>query len=135
MLGHESFGITEDVGVPGDTTYGRSKWDAEQRVVQWAKKEADRSALIGQPAVVYGPGNTANIYVMVNALARGRFFLVGQNDNVKSIVSFRNLTAAIVHLLPQMKPDVDLFNITDERSYSVRELAAMFEALNICANL
>ena len=129
LLRGEIFGINEDVCVPGDTPYGKSKWDAEQCVIQWAKKSKDRCAMILRSAVVYGPGNTANIYAMVNALARGRFFLVGHNHNVKSIVSLRNLTPAVVHLIPLMKPGVEIFNITDERSYSVRELASMIARL------
>jgi nucleoside-diphosphate-sugar epimerase len=62
---------------------------------------------------------------MVDALAKGRFFLVGRNENVKSLVSLKNLCAAVVHLLPRMKPGVEVYNLVDARSYSVRDLASI----------
>jgi GlcNAc-P-P-Und epimerase len=106
-----------------------SKWQAEQLVREWAAEDLERSALILRPAVVYGPGNTANLFSMVDALARGRFCLVGRNDNIKSLVSLKNLCAAVVHLSPQMKPGVEVYNLVDEQSYSVRELASMMARL------
>jgi GlcNAc-P-P-Und epimerase len=89
-----------------------------------AAEDSKRFALILAPAVVYGPGNTANLFSMVDALARGRFFLVGRND-IKSLISLKNLCAAVVYLLPRMQPGVEVYNLVDERSYSVRELASM----------
>jgi hypothetical protein len=45
----------------------------------WGIKDPERSALILRLAVVYGSGNTDDLFSMVDARARGRFFLVGQN--------------------------------------------------------
>ncbi len=117
--------IDERATGSGETPYGRSKWEAEQLVSQWAREQADRCVLILRSAVVYGPGNIANLFSMVDALAKGRFFLVGSNGNIKSLVSVKNLFAAVVYLLPRMTPGVEIYNITDAQSYSVRELAGM----------
>lgn len=117
--------LDETAGTVGSTPYGRSKWEAEQLISRWAQENSKRSALIVRPAVVYGPGNTANLYAMVDAIAKGRFLLIGSNDNVKSLVSLTNLCAAIVHLLPRTRPGVEAFNIVDRESFSVRELASI----------
>ncbi len=124
--------ISENAPGPGDTPYGNSKWQAELAVRRWAEADARRCALILRPAVIYGPGNRANIFSFVDALSRGRFFLVGRNENIKSIVSIQNLCAAVEHLLNRMRPGVEIYNITDEYSYSVRELA---EAIARLANV
>lgn len=115
--------IDETAPGPGASIYGRSKWMAEQRVIEWAGP--DRSALILRPAVIYGPGNTANMASMVAAIARRRFVFVGANDNVKSLVSLRNAVAATVHLLTAMRPGREIYNLVDARRCSVRELAGI----------
>ena len=116
---------TESAEGPGDSPYGRSKWAAEQLVRAWAREQAGRSALILRPAVVYGAGNQANLYAMLDAVAQHRFPLVGGGSNVKSIVSLENVCQAVNHLLGRMTPGVQVFNLVDPASYSVSEIAGM----------
>ena len=104
--------------------YGASKREAERVVSQWAQEQNDRSALILRPAVIYGPGNIANVYSMVRAIDRGLFFLVGTNENVKSLVSIANVAAAVLHLMRGARAGVDIFNLVDEKSYSVSQIAS-----------
>lgn len=112
------------------TLYGQSKRAAEILVRAWAQQNDQRSAVIVRSAVVYGPGNHANLLSMVKAIDRGWFFLAGRNDNVKSIVSLRNVMAAVAYLLPRAGRGCSVYNLVDERSYSVREIARMMaEAL------
>ncbi len=117
--------LDETAPGPGNTLYGRCKWQAEQEVAAWAVKDAQRCALILRPAVIYGPENRANIYSMVSAIAQRRFIYVGANDNIKSLVSVRNASAATVHLLSNMRPGSHIYNLVDARRYSVRELAEL----------
>lgn len=116
--------VDETTPGPGPSLYGHSKWDAEQAVTKWAATDA-RCGLILRPAVIYGPGNAANIYSMVDAVARRRFVFVGANHNVKSLVSVRNAAAATVHLLGRAKPGCDIYTLVDSHRYTVRELAAV----------
>ena len=108
-----------------NSEYGRSKLAAEQCVRAWAAADASRAALILRPAVVYGPGNTANLYALVDAIARGRFFFAGRNDNFKSLVAVQNVVAAVDHLAVRMQPGVELFYLVDRESYSMRDIAGM----------
>jgi nucleoside-diphosphate-sugar epimerase len=121
---------SEDAEGPNPSPYGESKWSAEERVRRWVAGGEQRSALILRPAVVYGPGNAANVAAMVHGIAKGRFFLVGVNDNVKSLVSIQNLAAATRHLIGRMEPGrCEVYNITDANSFSVRELDRRVRAL------
>src|SRR4030095_7235608 len=71
--------------------------------------------------------NEANMLSFVRAIDRGWFFLVGRNDNLKSVVSANNVASAVIHLLPRMKAGLELFNLVDERVYSVRDLATLID--------
>jgi nucleoside-diphosphate-sugar epimerase len=108
--------------------YGESKREGERRVQRWAES-GDRSALILRPAVVYGPGTTANIFAIVRAIDCGLFFLAGENANVKSLVALRNVTSAVVHLLPQMAVGCEVYHLVDRSSHSVREIAGIISRL------
>lgn len=106
--------------------YGKSKLAAEQEVRRWAGEGVGRRAIIVRPAVVYGPGNEANLYAFVEAVARRRFFLVGKNANVKSLVSLRNVTAAVLHLLKLKTPgNCETFYLVDRQSFTVADLGRM----------
>jgi len=107
------------------TAYGMSKARGESLVRKWAQASHGRAALVLRLAVVYGPGNEANMFSLVEAIDRGRFFLIGRNDNVKSLVAMRNLLAAVTHLIERMQPGLQIYNITDRHSYSVCQLAVM----------
>jgi nucleoside-diphosphate-sugar epimerase len=119
---------------PGRTLYGRTKWQAESLVRQWVSAHPTRSARILRPAVVYGPGNTANLYSMMDAVARGRFPLVAGGKNVKSIVSLENVCASVVHLLARLQPGTEVFNLAEPESFPVHVLGQqMARALGVAA--
>ena len=121
-----AYGPTDEAASgPPDSLYGASKWAAEQLVRQWAAADPARSALILRPAVVYGAGPGGNFGAMVEAIRHHRFFLVGKNDNIKSLVAVENLAAATRHLVRRMQPGCEIYNLVDPRSFSVREIDAL----------
>jgi nucleoside-diphosphate-sugar epimerase len=125
-----SMGLTlETAPAATSSPYGISKWRAEQLVANWALADPKRAAIIVRPAVVYGARQVGNVGAMVAAIAKGRFVLVGRNENVKSIVSVDNLIAATAHLLRKMEPGrCEIYNIVDRDSYTVREIDMIIRA-------
>ncbi len=119
----------EDHDRPPRSPYGESKRAAEDLVRAWVSQSTQRSALILRPAVVYGPGNRANMLSLVEAIYRRRFLLIGANDNIKSVVSVRNLIAAVEHLIGLNLPGSHIFYITDPESYSVAGIASTIAEL------
>jgi nucleoside-diphosphate-sugar epimerase len=120
-----SSGPTDETAVgPPSAPYGESKWEAEQLVRRWVDADARRVGVTVRPAVVYGAGCTANVSAMRDAIACGRFFLVGKNDNIKSLVAVENVTAATTFLMQRSICGCEIFNLVDEESFSVREIDA-----------
>ena len=117
----------EGASGPGDTPYGASKWEAEALLRRWVASDDRRSSLIVRPAVIYGPGNRANMFAFVSAIARNRYILVGKNANLKSVVSLANVVHAVEFLTKRMKKGVETYNLVDRESYSVAELAALIQ--------
>ena len=117
--------IDETAMGPGDSPYGASKWEAEQVLAKWVAEDSSRSGLVLRPAVIYGPGNLANMYSFVEAIHRGRFFLVGSSENVKSLVSLRNVVSSVSFLANLMEPGCTIYNLVDAESFSVSGLARM----------
>lgn len=115
----------EDTTTLPTTVYGKSKRRGEDELRQWVARDTRRQGVILRPAVIYGPGNRANIYSMVKGIDRGRFLHVGKNDNVKSLVSIANAVAAAGFLLGRTAPGCTLYNLVDAQSYSVRAIAEM----------
>jgi nucleoside-diphosphate-sugar epimerase len=75
--------------------------------------------------VVYGPGNQANMLSLVRAIDRRRFFLIGRNENIKSLISLKNLVAAVQHLIQIPVRGAEVYYLTDAQSYSVADIARM----------
>ncbi len=117
-----------DASLP-DTPYGKSKATAEEIVRAWAKNGADRVATILRPAPVYGPGNEANLAAFARQIWRGRPCFVGDGRTRKSIVGLRNLVAAIEFAIDRDPAGCDVFNVSDLRILSVRELAEFIAEL------
>lgn len=124
-IGGSSQVLDEGTNLPPGTPYGKSKLGGEMHVRAWAGEDRRRTALILRPAVIYGPGSKSNIGSMIRAIDQGYFFLVGRNDNVKSMVSITNVVAASRHLLSRASPGTAVYNLVDRQSYTVHQIAHM----------
>lgn len=112
--------------------YGASKLAAECLLRRWAAAETTRSVLVVRPTVVYGPWNLANMFRLMDTIARGRYVQIGDGGNVKSIIYIENLVAATMFLMRQMSPGFDFCNAVDERQLSSRQIAlAIADALGV----
>jgi GlcNAc-P-P-Und epimerase len=102
--------------------YGKSKLKAENLVKEWVNEGSERSAVIVRPAVVFGPGNYANMYNLIDNIYKGRFFFVGKGDNIKSAAYVENLIDAIIFYMEKMKPGLEVFNYSDQPHMNTKEI-------------
>jgi nucleoside-diphosphate-sugar epimerase len=105
-----------------DLPYGASKLLAERAVLEWTQVGGNRASIIIRPTVVFGPFNYANMYRLIQAVAKRRYITVGDGRNIKSVAYVENLTSATVFLIDRMKAGVDTFNYSDTPHFTTNEL-------------
>lgn len=104
--------------------YGITKLEAEKVYTEWQKKDPSRRTLvIIRPTVVFGEGNRGNVYNLLRQIASGRFIMIGDGKNVKSIAYVENVAAFIeyslslphgLHIYNYVdKPDLDMNGLID----------------------
>jgi nucleoside-diphosphate-sugar epimerase len=109
--------------------YGASKLVAEKEIVKWANEDKSRTAIIIRPAVVFGPHNKANIFRLIRQVCDGRFLMVGNGENVKSIAYVRNLVDATIYLKDKCQSGLHIFNYADEPHLQTKELVKLIGSI------
>jgi UDP-glucose 4-epimerase len=115
----------EDAPPARNDAYGESKAAAEAVVREWAGGSSERAAVILRLAPVYGPRSTANIAAFARRVLAGKRSYIGDGSTRKSILSLANAVAAIEHVTQNMRAGCDVFNVADETTATVAELASM----------
>lgn len=104
--------------------YGRTKFEAEEVLRAWQAEAPDRRSLvIVRPTVVFGPGNRGNVFNLLNQIASGRFIMVGNGENRKSMAYVENVVAFIRHM-SQTAPGIQIWNYIDKPDLSMNDLVA-----------
>lgn len=126
---------THEALVPAPVSpYGKSKFLAEQRVEAWAAESPDRKAVIVRPTVIFGPHNYANMYRLIQSVAKRRYIGVGDGANVKSIGYVENAAAAALFLQERMKPGIEVYNYADSPHMMTRDLVSIM-AKSLCVRV
>lgn len=104
------------------THYGKSKLQAEDVLRDWAGADPERLLTIVRPTVVFGPGNRGNVYNLFRQIASGRFIMIGDGGNRKSMAFVENVAAFLHHCLNMKDSGVRVFNYSDKPDYRMHEL-------------
>ena len=113
------------------TSYGASKLAAERLVLSRAAAGGVRAAVLRLPAV-YGTRDRGNIGKLVRSITRGRFFLIGDSANVKSLVAVENVVDAALLVAGDERARGQVYIVCDERGYTLAEIV---EAVNTVLGL
>lgn len=113
---------TEDSPVAPEGPYGASKLAAEGALKRWAAATPERRLLIMRPPAVFGPGNYANMYSLIDQIARRRYAQVGRGSNCKSLAYVENLVAATLTLWRNGTSGI--FNYVDKPDLTSAAIAA-----------
>lgn len=108
--------------------YGKSKYEAEQVYKTWqAQDPNNRSLTIIRPTVVFGEQNRGNVYNLFKQIASGRFIMVGNGSNRKSVAYVENLAAFIEYSF-SAHPGVHIYNYVDKPDFDMNSLVCMVKA-------
>lgn len=109
-----------DVPSPQDP-YGISKMEAEVELMK-LHEENIFEIIILRPPLVYGPGVKANLERLFLLVEKHRFIPFGSVNNKRSFVSVFNLCNLIIHCLDHPKAAGQVFLVSDDVEYSLRDL-------------
>lgn len=118
----------EDAPLRPDSPYGRSKVAAEAVYRQWAARDARHGLLVIRPVVVFGEGNRGNVHTLIEQLQLGRFRMVGNGRNRKSMAYVGNLVDYMLSRL-DFGAGTHTRNYADKPDLSTRELVDLLSRL------
>jgi GlcNAc-P-P-Und epimerase len=102
--------------------YGQSKLQAEEILRGWADRAPGAQLTIVRPAAIFGEGNRGNVYNLASQIMSGRFVMIGQGSNRKSMGYVGNVAAFLASLGEWAMPGTRTFNYADKPDLSMMEL-------------
>ena len=116
----------EEYPVDPFNDYGKSKWQAEQLLKQWFEKDPqNRSVTIIRPTVIFGEQNRGNVYNLLKQIASGKFIMIGNGNNNKSMAYVGNLAAFIKYCLDNNQKGYHIYNYVDKPDLTMKELVGL----------
>lgn len=102
--------------------YGKSKWEAEQVLQRWHEKHRDWNINIVRPTVIFGEGNRGNVFNLLNQIANGKFMMIGDGNNQKSMTYIGNIIAFIRYMIFDQRTGYNVFNYVDKPDFTTNDL-------------
>ncbi|MCK0122423.1 NAD-dependent epimerase/dehydratase family protein [Loktanella sp. F6476L] len=104
--------------------YGRSKFEGEKVLNKWfAEAPKTRTICIVRPTVVFGEGNRGNVFNLLNQIASGRFVMIGDGKNKKSLAYVGNIVAFLEWCTIHPNGS-DIFNYVDKPDFDMNSLVS-----------
>lgn len=129
VYGFAPLGTDESGNIAPFNDYGRTKYEAEQVYIAWqAEDPLIRTLVIIRPTVVFGEQNRGNVYNLLRQIASGKFVMIGDGLNRKSMAYVGNVVAFIQHALT-FKPGVHTYNYIDKPDFTMNELVSWVNKL------
>jgi len=113
-----------DESFPADAFnhYGKSKWEAEKVLQEWNKTHQDWNINIVRPTVIFGEGNRGNVFNLLSQIASGKFMMIGDGKNQKSMSYVGNVVAFIEFLIQHKREGYNVFNYVDKPDFTTNDL-------------
>ena len=122
VYGFAPLGTNESGVIAPFNEYGRTKWEAEQVYKQWQSEDPEfRSLIIVRPTVVFGERNRGNVFNLLKQITSGKFVMVGNGLNRKSMAYVENVAAFLEYSL-SFKPGVHIYNYIDKPDFTMNAL-------------
>ena len=129
VYGFAPIGTDESGAANPFNDYGRTKFEAEQVYRAWqAEMPLERTLVIIRPTVVFGERNRGNVYNLLRQIATGRFLMVGNGLNRKSMAYVENVAAFIAYSL-SFPPGIHVYNYVDKPDFTMNTLVCTVKRL------
>jgi len=114
----------EETSIAPFNHYGQSKWEAEQVLQSWHAQRPDWNINIIRPTVIFGENNRGNVYNLLKQIASGRFLMIGNGNNKKSMSYVGNIVAFIEFLITERTSGYEVYNYVDTPDFTTKDLVA-----------
>jgi nucleoside-diphosphate-sugar epimerase len=126
VYGFAKPGTDESGAINPFNEYGRTKFEAEEKLRQWHAK-GKNSLIIVRPTVIFGEGNRGNVFNLLNQIASGKFLMVGKGENKKSMAYIGNIVAFLETCIAT-EQKYGLYNYVDTPDLTMNELVSQVRA-------
>lgn len=122
VYGFAPLGTDESGQIAPFNAYGCSKHEAEQVYKAWhAEAPDERTLVIVRPTVVFGEQNRGNVYNLLRQITSGKFVMVGDGKNRKSLAYVENVVAFLEYAMT-FKPGLHIYNFIDKPDFTMNAL-------------
>lgn len=129
VYGFAPIGTDESGMIAPFNDYGRTKYEAELAFQAWQAEEPSiRTLVIVRPTVVFGEQNRGNVFNLLRQIASGRFVMVGDGKNRKSMAYVENI-AAFLEFALTFKPGVHIYNYIDKPDFTMNSLVGTVNSM------
>jgi nucleoside-diphosphate-sugar epimerase len=105
--------------------YGKTKYAAEQVFKKWQSEKPDeRCLVIIRPTVIFGEQNRGNVYNLLKQIASGKFVMIGNGRNSKSMAYVQNIADFIIHST-SFPAGLHIYNYIDKPDFTMNELVSV----------
>ena len=126
IYGFPETDYAEDAPCHPFNEYGRTKLLAEKVYEKWHAENPDTMLHVVRPTVIFGENNRGNVYNLFRQLASGRFMMVGNGKNKKSMAYVGNIVAFLKWNCEENKQAYSVYNYVDKPDYDMNDLVAEF---------
>lgn len=124
VYGFAPVGTDESGEIAPFNDYGRTKFEAEQVFKAWQDDApTERTLVIIRPTVIFGEQNRGNVYNLLRQIASGKFVMVGDGENRKSMAYVENIAAFIEYSM-NFNPGIHTYNYVDKPDFTMNNLVA-----------
>ena len=124
VYGFAPLGTSESGKINPFNDYGRTKWEAEQVYRVWQSEDpVNRTLVIIRPTVIFGERNRGNVFNLLRQIASGKFLMVGNGLNRKSMAYVENVAAFLEYSI-SFKPGIHIYNYIDKPDFTMNQLVA-----------
>ena len=109
--------------------YGKSKWQAEQILETWHKTHQDWNINIIRPTVIFGERNRGNVYNLLKQISSGKFLMIGDGENKKSMAYVGNIVAFVKYMIDEKTTGYNIYNYIDKPDFTMNELVGLVEKI------
>jgi len=113
---------TESHSIDPFNEYGKTKWQAEMLLQQWYDADERKNVNILRPTVIFGERNRGNVYNLLKQIGGGKFLMIGDGDNKKSMAYVGNIVAFIRFLIENKNSGYEAYNYVDKPDFTMNEL-------------